>query len=140
LDLTAHLPDERRAHVDRRLATNVIAWLTTVDPRGRPHNAPVWFLRDDERFVVFSQPGTAKLRNISANPNVTLHLDVTDLGRDIIGIDGTAALAPDMPSADRLPAYVAKYTERIGAMFGSVDAFASAFSIPIVITATRVRA
>lgn len=140
MELTAHLPDERRVHVERRLATNVIAWLTTVDPAGRPHSAPVWFLRDDDRIVVYTQPGTAKLRNIAANPHVTLNLDVTDLGRDIIGIDGTACSAPDHPTADRLPAYVAKYTERIGAMFGSVDSFAAAFSSALVITPTRVRA
>lgn len=77
-----------------------------------------------------------KLRNFSANPHVALSLDVTDLGRDIIRVEGTATRAPDHPSADEVPAYVAKYTERIGALFGSVNAFAAAFPTAVMITPT----
>jgi len=135
MDLTAHLADDRRARVDTRLQTNLMAWLSTVSPAGRPDMVPVWFLlRDDGTVLLYSQPGKAKLRNIAANPNVALALDVTDIGRDIIRIEGTAATAPDHPSADRVPEYVAKYTERIGAIFGTGERFAGAFSEAIVIT------
>src|SRR5436305_816484 len=129
MDLTAHLADDRRARVDTRLQTNLMAWLSTVSPAGRPDMVPVWFLlRDDGTVLLYSQPGKAKLRNIAANSNVALALDVTDIGRDIIRIEGTAAVAPDHPSADRVPEYVAKYTERIGAIFGTAERFAGAFS------------
>ncbi|MCB0998371.1 MAG: TIGR03667 family PPOX class F420-dependent oxidoreductase [Acidimicrobiales bacterium] len=138
---TAALPPSRRAHVETRLATNLMAWLTTVGPTGRPDCVPVWFLAgDDGRFLVYSQPGKAKLRNIAANPAVALGLDVTDIGRDIIRVEGTAAHAPDHPRADQVPAYVAKYTERIGAIFGTVERFAELFSAPIVVTPTRLHA
>jgi PPOX class probable F420-dependent enzyme len=141
MDLTAGLQPERRARVEARLRTNLMAWLTTVNPAGRPNSVPVWFLvRDDGTILVYSQPGKAKLRNIEANPHVSLGLDVTDIGRDIIRFEGTAMRAPSHPSADQVPEYAAKYAERIGAIFGTVERFAEAFSEAIVITPNRLHA
>ena len=141
MDLTAGLPADRRARVETRLQTNLMAWLTTVSATGRPDSVPVWFLvRDDGTILVYSQPGKAKLMNIDANPQVALGLDVTDIGRDVIRIEGTAVRAPDHPRADRVPEYAAKYTERIGAIFGTVERFAEAFSEAIVITPSRLHA
>src|SRR3954447_8711681 len=141
MTLTAHLPEDRRARVDTRLQTNLMAWLTTVSPAGRPDMVPVWFLlRDDDSFLIYSQPAKAKLRNIVANPNVALALDVTDIGRDIIRVEGTAVAAPDELRADQVPQYVAKYTERIGAIFGTAERFAQAFSEAIVITPRKLHA
>ena len=65
---------------------------------------------------------------------------MTDLGRDIIRVEGTASRVPDHPRADRVPAYVAKYTERIGAIFGTAERFADAFSEAIVIVPDRLHA
>ena len=60
MGLTADLPTERRPRVDARLQTNLMAWLTTVSPAGRPASVPVWFLvRDDDSILVYSQPGKA---------------------------------------------------------------------------------
>jgi PPOX class probable F420-dependent enzyme len=141
MDLTAELAADRRERVETRLRTNLMAWLTTVSPAGRPDSVPVWYLfRDDERILVYSQPGKTKLRNLDANPNVALALDVTDIGRDVVRIDGTAVRALDHPRADQVPAYAAKYTERIGAIFGTVERFAEAFSEAIVITPARLHA
>jgi PPOX class probable F420-dependent enzyme len=141
MNLTAHLPADRRSRVDTRLQTNLMAWLTTVSPAGRPDSVPVWFLlRDDGSILVYSRPGKAKLRNLDANPNVALGLDVTDIGRDVIRIEGTAVRATTHPAADRVTEYVAKYVERIGAIFGTPERFAEAFSEAIVITPTRLHA
>lgn len=136
--LTDDLPTERRAHVESRLQTNLMAWLTTVSPAGRPDSVPVWFLvRADGTVLLYSQPGKVKLRNLAANPHVALGLDVTDIGRDVIRIEGTAVHAAGHPPADQVPEYVAKYTERIGAIFGTVERFAATFTEAIVITPTR---
>ena len=141
MGLTADLPTDRRARVESRLQTNLMAWLTTVNPAGRPDSVPVWFLvRDDDTILVYSQPGKAKLRNIEANPNVALGLDVTDIGRDIIRFEGKAVRATEHPPADAVPEYVAKYVERIGAIFGTPERFGEAFSEAIVITPTRLHA
>ena len=141
MKLTSHLPDDRRAHVEGRLRANLMAWLTTVRPDGRPDSVPVWFLlTGDETVLIYSQPGKVKLRNISRNPNVALGLDVTDIGRDIVRIAGTAAHVPGFPRADQVPEYVAKYTERIGAIFGTVSRFAEMYPEALIITPNRLYA
>jgi PPOX class probable F420-dependent enzyme len=141
MELTAGLSGDRRQRVESRLHTNIMAWLTTVSPSGRPASVPVWFLvRDDETILLYSQPSKAKLRNIARNPNVALGLDVTDLGRDVIRIEGTATRQPGAPRADEIPEYVAKYIERIAAIFGTAEQFADRFSEAVVITPTRLHA
>lgn len=141
MELTEALSTERRARVETRLQTNLMAWLTTVGLSGRPDSVPVWFLfRDDDSVLIYSRPGKAKLRNLAANPNVALGLDVTDIGRDVIRIEGTAIHVPDHPPADQVPEYAAKYTERIGAIFGTAETFAGAFTEAIVITPSRLHA
>jgi PPOX class probable F420-dependent enzyme len=139
--LTGDLDDHRRAHVEGRLHTNLMAWLTTVSPSGRPHSVPVWFLvQDDDTILIYSEPGKAKLRNIATNPHVALGLDVTDIGRDVIRFEGTATHVPGHPPADGVPAYLSKYVERIAAIFGTPEQFARSFSEAIVITPTRLHA
>jgi len=141
MELTDHLPAERREHVEARLRGNLMAWLTTVRPNGQPECVPVWYLLlDDETIIVYSQPDKVKLRNIAENPQVALVLDVTDIGRDVIRIEGTAKRVDDHPVANELPAYVAKYTERIGALFATAERFAELFSVALLITPSRLRA
>jgi Pyridoxamine 5'-phosphate oxidase len=68
-----------------------MAWLTTVRPDGRPDSVPAWFLlRDDQTILVCGQAAKMKLRSISHNPAAAPGLDVTEIGRDVIRIDGTA--------------------------------------------------
>ena len=141
MDLTSHLSPERRDHVETRLHGNLIAWLTTVRPNGQPETVPVWYLvGPEETILVYSQPNTVKLQNIIENPRVTLALDVTDLGRDVIRVEGIATHVEDFPAANEVAEYVAKYTERIGAMFGTADRFAELFSAAVLITPTKLRA
>ncbi|MEV6902132.1 TIGR03667 family PPOX class F420-dependent oxidoreductase [Amycolatopsis sp. NPDC051372] len=141
MKLTSHLPDADRTRVEARLQQNLMAWLTTVRPDGQPVSVPVWFLaREDGTLLLYSRPTGQKLRNVAANPRVSLGLDVTDIGRNVVRVEGTARLAADEPPADRNSAYVAKYAERIGALFGTPEDFAALFSVALVVTPTKVRA
>ena len=138
MKLTAHLEPADRQRVEDRLRHNLMAWFTTVRPDGQPVSVPLWFLlREDETILVYSRPSKQKLRNLQANPRVSLTLDVTDLGRNIVRIEGTAEQVHDLPPANEDPAYLAKYTERIGALFDTPEQFAELFSAAIVVTPTR---
>jgi PPOX class probable F420-dependent enzyme len=138
MNLTGHLVASHRRHVEERLRRNIIAWLTTVRPDGQPECVPVWYLmRDDESLLFYSQPTSRKLANIWSNPKVTLALDVSDLGRDNIRVNGTAARADDEPPAVRNEPYVVKYAERIAAEFGTPGRFSELFSVPVLVTPTK---
>ncbi|MQA81594.1 MAG: TIGR03667 family PPOX class F420-dependent oxidoreductase [Streptosporangiales bacterium] len=141
MTLTAELASPLREHVDARLRDDVIAWLTTVRPNGQPDTVPVWYLlRDDDTVVVYSRQSKTKLRNLAANPKVSLALDDTGDGDDVTRLEGTAEYVADYPPAHELPAFVDKYGERITAMFGTPERFAEAFSAAVVITPTRLHA
>jgi len=138
MKLTSHLPAADRERVEGRLQSNLIAWLTTVRPDGQPVSVPVWFvLRDDETILIYTRPEQAKLRNIAANPKVGFALDVTDIGRNIVRIEGTARRADNQPPANDHPAYLAKYIERMAALFGTPEEFAALFSVALIITPVR---
>ena len=136
--LTADLDQPERGHVEARLRSNLMAWLTTVDPAGRPSSVPVWFvLTAAETVLTYSQPGKRKLANLAVNPHVAFGLDVTDIGRSNVRIVGDAAVDHSVPPADINPDYATKYLERIAALFGTPERFAEQFSVPIVITPRR---
>jgi PPOX class probable F420-dependent enzyme len=138
MTLTSDLPAADRERAENRLRSNLIAWLTTVRPDGQPVTVPVWFLLlDDETILVYTRPEKQKLRNLAANPKVSFVLDVTDIGRNVVRVEGTARTADDMPPASEHPAYLAKYTERIGALFGTPEQFATLFSTPLIITPAK---
>jgi PPOX class probable F420-dependent enzyme len=140
MELTSHLPADERERVEDRLRHNLMAWLTSVRPDGQPVSVPVWFLmRDDGTSLLYSRPGQAKLRNIAGNPKVSLALDVTDIGRNIVRIEGVARQSDDEAPVSQQPAYLAKYLERIAALFGTSEEFAGLFTAALVITPTKLR-
>ena len=124
---------------ERRLREDRIAWLTTTAPDGTPQPVPVWFLWDGaSSFLLYSKPGTAKLRNLAARPRVSLHLDGNGEGGDIVVVLGDAALAQDQP-ADRNADYVQKYAALIERNGWTPGSFATDYSVALRITATTLR-
>jgi PPOX class probable F420-dependent enzyme len=131
------MPDQthpQNAHVDQRLRTDPIIWFTTLRANGRPHTVAVWFLWDGEKFLIFSQPNTQKLRNLQHSSHVTLALDDTHGGGDVIVIDGEAELLTNPDVNATLPAFTEKYAENFKRMGTSAEAMAKSYSQGIRIT------
>jgi PPOX class probable F420-dependent enzyme len=128
------------ARATERLRSEQIAWLTTVRADGQAQSSPVWFLWDGRTFLLYSQPGAQKVRNLAANPKVALHLGDDGAGGDIVTVEGTAALEPGSPRADRVEGYLAKYRSAIEALGYEAGPFARTYSSAIRVRPTRVRA
>ena len=130
---------EKGARADARLHADLVGWLITVSPEGRPVPTPVWFWWDGRSILVYSQPDKPKLRHIAANPRVAFALRTDELGDEITVISGTAAVDPATPSADRLSDYVEKYAALIERLGADPASFAADYAVPIRITPTGLR-
>ena len=125
------------AHVEQRLREEPIIWFTTVRADGRPHTVPVWFLWDGETFLIFSQPGNLKIRNVQRNPSITLALDGTKQGMDVVIVEGEAELLSE-PSCNIIgPAHGEKYASLIKVMGVDPEDIVEDFSQPIRIKPTK---
>jgi PPOX class probable F420-dependent enzyme len=133
------LRKRKHAHAAKRLRHELIVWLTTVSRQGQPQSSPVWFFWDGDVFHLFSQPRRPKLRNISANPRVSLHLEGGSEGDDIVAFEGRAKIVRDGEPATSLPGYVRKYRRLIESYGWTPESFAADYAVPIVVRPTRVR-
>jgi PPOX class probable F420-dependent enzyme len=127
------------ADADRRLRSEPIVWLTTVRADGQAQSTPVWFLWDGDSFLLYSQPGAQKVRNLAAHPKVSLHLNDDGAGGDVVTFEGTASLEPDTPRADRVEGYLAKYRAAIEALGYEPGPFARTYATAIRVRPTRAR-
>jgi PPOX class probable F420-dependent enzyme len=124
---------------EQRLRDERIAWLTTVRRDGTPQPTPVWYLWDGDGFLLYSQPGTQKLRNIAANPHVTLHLDGDGRGGNVVVVTGDAAVDDSAPPASAVPEYLERYGPFIERNGWTPESFSADYSVPIRVRATRLR-
>jgi hypothetical protein len=63
------------SEVERELVASLNYWLATVRPDGRPHVVPRWGVWLDGRFFYDGSPETRHVRNVEANPAMTLNLE-----------------------------------------------------------------
>jgi PPOX class probable F420-dependent enzyme len=126
------------ARVARRLREESVVWLTTVTPAGAPLPRPVGFLWDGgEEVSIYSMPG-ACVRNIAANPRVTLHFDGDGRGGDIVVLSGIAWVDAEAKPADAVPAWLEKYAGLIEGFGMTPASYAARFSVPVRIRLTGV--
>jgi PPOX class probable F420-dependent enzyme len=127
------------ARAARRLREDVVVWVTTITRAGSPLPAPVWFVWDGAEAVkIYSQPG-ARVRNVEANPRVSLNFDGDRRGGDIVVLAGEAAIERDAPPADQAADYLAKYRDQIARIGMTPATFAQRYSVPIRVRLTRLR-
>jgi len=131
------LNNPKQAHIDQRLRSDIMIWLNSVRPDGRPHSVAVWFLWDGESFLIFSKPNNQKLRNIAHNPNVVLALDNTRGGSDVIAVEGKAELLPEKTLDIMDQVYAEKYANHIKNLGWTPEVMAAEYSEVIRITPTK---
>jgi PPOX class probable F420-dependent enzyme len=102
--------------VDRKLAARLkkelVVWLVTASRDARPQSVPVWFLFQDDSFLIYSAPGL-KERHVKENPHVELHLNTDEAGDVVVRVSGEARIVKSEPPADKVPVFVRKYGEQI---------------------------
>lgn len=134
-------PDtEVGGRVAARLRDELVAWLVTVAADGTPAPTPVWFWWDGESLLLYSQPGRPKLRHLTSNPRVAVALRTDVLGDDLAVITGVAAVDDSAPAAFEHPDYIEKYRGEIARQGSNPEEFSAAYSVPIRIRPTRLRA
>jgi PPOX class probable F420-dependent enzyme len=130
---------EDAADVRDHLAHDIVGWLTTVAPDGRPQTAVISFLWDGEGILFYSRPDTPKIRNITAHPAVAFHLNCDPYGDHVVIVEGLAGRAPHEPRSDVHPAYRRKYREPYAHWGMDAKQTADEFSVPIRIIPERIR-
>jgi PPOX class probable F420-dependent enzyme len=123
--------------VEAALRDDPVAWLSSVQPDGRPHLVPVWFHWDGEQIVAFSKPNARKVDNLRDQPRVMLAVGTPGLDFEVELIEATAEI-PDRDASEVMPeGFGAKYRELLRRANLTVQRFAEVYSQPIVLRPTR---
>lgn len=137
------LPDETTPfgqRVIKRLNEEPIIWLTTIDSKGAPQPAPVWYWWDDKQqnILIYSMANAKREAHLRANPRVSLNFDGDKQGGDIIVLTGKVEFSDDPPAHQHQP-YVKKYGEFIKSLFGTPENFAERFPVTLRIQPLSIR-
>lgn len=126
--------------VKRHLKNQYVIWLTTVDSMLTPQPRPVWFLWEDDSFLIFSKPNAYKLRHIAQHPKVALHFNTDETGdKHVIVFSGEASIDARVAPAHQVRAYLKKYKSGILDLHMTPEGFSAEYSVAIRIKPTDVR-
>ena len=126
--------------VERHLDNEYVIWLTTVDSNLTPQPRPVWFIWEDDSFLIFSQPKAYKVAHIKKNPKVALHFNTDETGdKHVIVFTGEASIDSNSPPAYEVPYYFEKYKAGIADLDMTPEGFSREYSTAIRIKPTDVR-
>ncbi|WP_255950109.1 pyridoxamine 5'-phosphate oxidase family protein [Streptomyces odontomachi] len=109
------LANEPGPAIRLRLAEEKNVWLCTVRPNGSAHVTPVWFVYQSSRWWIGSDDGSVKIRNIRAEPRVSLALED---GRFPVVAEGDASLVREGFPRDVVAAFERKYGWDVSAPTG----------------------
>ena len=128
---------ELTERIERHLTGDLIAWLTTVTPAGRPAPRPVWFVWDGAAIIIYSLNHGAKLQHIQANNQVAVNFNSNADGGDIVVISGRAELIPGAPHPSQFPGFLDKYTAAISRMGQSAQWYDDEYGVALRVTPER---
>ena len=126
--------------VQTHLNEEYVIWLTTVDSHGMPQPRPVWFIWEEDSFLIFSQAKASKLLHIKKNPNVALNFNTDETGDQLVIVfTGEAFIDTKSPVAHQVAAYIEKYRNGIAGLPMTPEEFSRDYSVPIRIRPAKVR-
>lgn len=123
----------------RRLATDKIGWLTSINPDGQAQSAPIWYLWEDEELLIYSYKRAARNGNLADRPLVAFNLNSDAAGGDVVTMEGIARIDPDGPPATANPPYLEKYAGMIAGYGWTDEWFAGEYPVVVRVTPTRWR-
>ena len=123
----------------RRLESELMAWLTTVNPDGQPQSSPIWFLWDGDEILLYSWFRAPRNANVADRPLVSFSLESGVDGEDVVTAEGEARIVEDEPPASANPTYLATYQRMFDAYGWTPDWVTGRYSVPIRIKPTRWR-
>ncbi|PZC43936.1 MAG: Nitroimidazol reductase NimA, pyridoxamine 5'-phosphate oxidase superfamily [Chloroflexi bacterium] len=91
-----------------------ILQIASIDPDGRPHLLPMWFVFDDQGAIAFTTYGSSqKVKDLERDPRITALAETGDAYDQVRGlsIDGRAAIVRD-------PHVTARALQLVGAPYG----------------------
>ncbi len=132
--------NEVHVRAQRRLDTEQIGWLTTVDLDGFPHAVPVWFMIHADSVVIMSEPRTAKVRNLRLNSHALFHLEAGPDGEELTVLQGHATVS-ERSSTDWFgeigQTYGAKYADGLVGIELTAETMAEKYSLVIQLRPTK---
>ena len=128
---------ELTEQIERRLTGELIAWLVTVTPAGRPAPRPVWFVWDGAAITIYSLNRGAKIRHIQANHQVAVHFNSAADGGDVVVIGGRAELLPGAPAPSQFPGLLDKYAGAISRMGQTPQWYDDEYGVALRVTPER---
>jgi PPOX class probable F420-dependent enzyme len=123
----------------KRLETELLAWLTTINPDGQPQASPIWFLWEGDEILMFSWSRAPRNANVADRPLVAFNLEAGVDGEEVVTAECEARIVPDEPPASANPTYLAKYKGMFDKYGWTPDWYANRYSIPIRLRPTRWR-
>jgi len=88
---------------------------------------------------VYSLAKALRIRNIEANPRVTINLDSNGHGGGVVSVEGDARIDLEAPSAAATPTLIAKYRPQLDEYGWTVERYSADYPIAIRIRPTRWR-
>lgn len=126
--------------VKRHLKNEYVVWLTTVDATLTPQPRPVWFIWENDSFLIFSKPNAYKVKHIARHPMVSLHFNTDETGdKHVIVFTAEAVIDSNCPLAHTVRDYLKKYKSGIIDLKMTPEGFSDEYSTAIRIRPTEVR-
>lgn len=123
----------------RRLESELIVWLTTVAPDGRPQSSAVWFVIEGGGLLIYSGEASTRIGNLEHNPRVAVNSRGDRQGDTLVTMEGRARIDRSAPAPEDHSVYLEKYGAEIERLGWTPTTFSEEFPVALRITIDRIR-